>query len=475
MTARTVPVLLALAALALAGCSTTEETTIAFPVFTGKRVIYTADANADDATGFGDEVYVADTGSASLTVTRIDGGLPANAYADAPFTLGANGQLGYRVVEDPTDGCPAHYNLVDRAGGPIKTFFTGNCVHEIAVNAQADRVVVMATVGTSGTNLYLGDPTDLKTVYQLNAGSNAAPGTVTDFAIATGADVIFWSDASGIHSADLGQPLQTIIGTLLNADTTTQLFATSNGVSVVYAAVGDERYKSQPTAGGAATFLTNALAGGDLLDRSADGARLNSTGAMLLYVAAVGGVKQLWRVTLATPLGESRADDAVSSLLQAGQSFEFSPDGGSYAWIGDGGTGNTLFQATVAVPAFIALTSVTEEPTGTVHWTDGSTVAYISTDADAAIPAGSSAVRTVNTGSPLTSTLMGADEYGIFVIGDIATCSDGTLVYDIHWFQNANMHTALYAADPQTVGSAVPISPEILAAGDEIGDIACVD
>jgi hypothetical protein len=477
MNARSVrPLLLVLLGLGLAGCSTTEQFTVEFPTIVGKRVIYTADSNANVAGAFGDEVWVADTGSLSFTVTRIDAGITAPAYADAPFTLTTLGPMGYRVVEDPTDGCPSHYNLMPRLGGAISTFFSGQCVLGIGTNATYDRIVVMATVGTSGTNIYIGDPVNLSTVFQLNVGNTATPGTVTQFAIAPNADVLVWTDADGIHSADLGQVPDAIMGTLLNADQPSQLFLTSNGVSVVYTPVGDERYWVQPVAGGAATPLTNVLAGGDLLDRTADGARLNSTGSALLYAATIGGVDQLWGVTLASPLGEARTDAAASQLLQAGASFEFSPDGGSYAWIGDDGTGHAVFSATVNAPTnVLTLTPATEEPTGAVHWTDGSTIAYVSTDADFVTPIGASALRTVNTGTPLTTTLMGADESAGFFVGDVATCSDGTLAYGLSDFVFGTWVAAVYTANPQAAASEQRISPEIAALAPEIHAIACVD
>src|SRR5690349_15011577 len=83
--------------LGLAGCSTTEEENVEFPTFAGKRVMYVADSDGDDASLFGDEVFMADTGSLTQTVTPMgDAGSPS--YFDQPGLAGINGPLIVRVV-----------------------------------------------------------------------------------------------------------------------------------------------------------------------------------------------------------------------------------------------------------------------------------------------------------------------------------------------------------------------------------------
>lgn len=466
--------------LALAGCSTTEDT-VEFPTFTGKRVIYIADADGDDGSVSGDEAYVADTGSVTQTVTLIAGGLTLGHYGDQPGAAGSAGPFVFRIVRDALDGCPSDYGLLARAGGPVDTFFSTHCVHAYASNPVGDLLVVMATVGTTGTNLYAVDPSDLEVVHQINVGNTGFPGTVSLMAVSADGTTLFWVDATGVATADLTQPLTSInlsAQLLQVGDQPAALFPLHDGTAVVYARDDGEQFKLVQADGSGATNLTNVLGIGDLIGRDATSVRISSDDAQMLYEVAFSGVKQLNRVSLTGPLTESRADSAASALRQTDDySFEFSPDGASYAWSGnDGVNGSQVFASTVGAPGtIVALTPVGEEQIGALLWTDNSTVAYISSDADLVTPIGASALRTVNTATPGTTIVMGPNEGAGFFVGQFTTCTDGTLVFDLRYDDVDGTHTALFAADPLSVGSFVAISPEIIAPGDEIFDFACVD
>lgn len=468
--------------LALAGCSlSSEDDPITFPTITGKRVIYVADADGDDGSVSGDEAYVADTGSLTQTVTLIAGGLTLGHYGDQPGGLGSAGPFVFRIVRDPLDGCPSDYGVLARTGGPVETFFNTHCVHDYASNPAGTLMVVMATVGTTGTNLYAADPSDLSVVHQINVGNTGFPGTVSDMAVSADGTTLFWADATGVATADLTQPLASInlsAQLLAVGDEPTGLFPLHDGTAVVYARDIEEQFKLVFADGSGFTYLTTLLGVGDLLGRDPHSVRISSDDAQMLYEVSFSGVKQLNRVALASPLSETRADTAASSLRQTDDySFEFSPDGASYAWSGNDGTnGSQVFASTVAAPGtIVALTPVGEEQVGVLRWTDNSTVAYISSDADQITPVGASALRTVSTATPGTTLLMGLDETAGLFVGQFTTCADGTLVYDLRYDDVDGTHTALFTADPIAAGSFVQISPEIIAPGDEIFDFSCVD
>ena len=464
--------------LGLASCFDDTVATVDLPVFTGNRVIYIADTDGDDASISGDEVFVADTGSVSQTVTRM-GNAGAPAYFDLPDAIGTSGAFVVRLVSDPTDGCPSNYRLVPRAGGPVESIFGGECVYAYASNAAASRFVFIAKVGTTGTNLYVFDPADPAIVEQINVGNTGFPGTVSEMALSANGATLFWEDATGVAAADLTETLAQIrfsASLLVPGDQPTGLFPLADGTGVIYAHSGEEKFKLVLINNLGVFDLTNLLGGGDLLDRTADSVRLSSNGATLLYVATIGGVKQLLGLRVNSPFTEARADSAITQLLQSGYSFEFSPDGLSYAWLGDDGTGNTVFSATVNAPTnILTLTPVGEEPTGPIRWTDGATIAYISSDADLVTPVGASALRIVNTGSPLNTYTVSPNESQGYFVGTVDTCSDGTLVYDLRFDGLVGSTTALYTADPQSANSGFRISPEIVAPSDEIFAISCVD
>lgn len=461
--------------LVLAGCFGEDEATVEFPTFTGKRVIFVADSNGDDTSLFGDEAFVADTGSTTEEVTAV--GDAGGGYFDQAGLAGTGGPFMARVVEDPTDGCPSNYRMVPSTGGTVTTMFGNECVFAYASNLAGNKVVIMATIGQTGTNLYVFDPSDTEVIEQINVGNENFPGTVVDMAVSADGNSLFWEDATGVAYADLTATLDQIrfTASLIGpTDHPTGLYPLPNGTGVVYARDDVERYQLVLT-NGSEFFITNPLATGDELERNANGARLSANGATLLYAVNIGGVKQLWSLPISTAFAEARADTAATQMLQIGYSFEFSPDGLSYAWTGDDGTGPTVFTAAVNSPtSILTLTPATEEPTGQLHWADGSTVAYISTDADLVTPVGASALRTVNTGTPLMTVAVGPAEADGLVIGAVDVCSDGTLAFAMST-PGATTASALFSADPDIPGGAVQISPTITSTTAEVYQVNCVD
>jgi hypothetical protein len=471
---------LVIALLALAGCSTTEET-VTLPTFVGNKVIYIADEDGDDASSSGDEVYVGDTGSLTQTVTLALGGLALGHYGDQPGAVGTTGPFVFRVVRDAVDGCPSEYKTFPFAGGDVETFFNTHCVHAYASNPAGTRFIVMATFADTGTNLFAIDPADPETIHQINVGNAGFPGTVYDMVVSADGTTLFWADATGVATADLTATLTTINLTaslLAVGDQSTGLYALHNGFAVVYARDDEERFKMVFADGSGYTYLTNTLGVNDVIGREPQSVRISPDDTQMLYQVTFSGVKQLYRVPLAASLTEARADTAASSLRQTDDySFEFSPDSASYAWSGnDGVNGSQVFVSTVGAPGtIVTLTPVTQEQVGALIWTDNSTIAYISSDADEAAPIGAEALRTVNTATPGTTLLMGPAETDGFFVGDVTTCSDGTLVFDLRFEDVDGAHTALFAADPIVAGSAVRFTPEIIAPSDEIFGFTCVD
>lgn len=462
-------------AVVLAGCEDSPGyVELNAPV--GNRVVYVADANGDNASASGNEVYAADTGLNNPAATRVDGGISGMTLAVEPGAIGTTvGPLLFRAIDDPTDGCPARLRLVPREGGMVESLGSEtDCVHGYAINTIGSRTALMATPsgGAVGTQLYAMDTTDTSFAAQISAG---VVGTVTAFGISPDGNFAAYVDATGVHSVDLTGGIFADVETSLSADQPTRLFL-NNGF-VFYKRDGFESYIRYAHGDSfSSAVLTPALGAGDTIDPSAAGTALSPDASQFLYVATIGGQVQLWRVPVATAGGQVRADSAGSLLLQAGASFAWSKDSSTYAWTGDVGAGTQLFGATVAAPGtIVTLTATTEEPVGAIHWPDSASIAYASSDADQAVPIGYSALRTVNFTDPLNSIVLGPDETGGVFIGGITSCGDGDLVYESMTVDGTGTHTALFVATPTLPLTVKQFTPTITQAADELFEFRCVD
>ncbi len=474
--------LLVLCAIAACGGGDSDSVALLPPI--GKRVIYIADTNGSDNSFSGDEVWVADTGSTTQSVKRIDGGLTVAQYADYPFVIGSGSaaHLGFRVVGDELDNCPSRLVLVPTTGGARVRYDLG-CMHEVESASTTGMFAIRATIGDSPSALptiFTAQTSNSTTVFQVGPVPAIPPTTVNSFHISSDGSTLAYLADDGLWAA----PMATVgvVSVQVNTDLPLSMLLTPNGSAAIYVKPGETQYRLVPLNGGAPTLLTNALGGGDSLD---DIAKLSPDGTQLLYVAAIGGERQLWLVALGAPLGEQRVDSAASLLIQNASRFAFSPDSARFVWTGDptglpfviGASDGRLFGATVAAPTTtIALTpSATEEVRSELLWTDSDTIAYVSIGLDLPLPSAATALRTVRFSAPQATVVLSPDEAAGYNLPKFVACGDGTLVYQLTKIVNGVYETQLRRVTPMDGGNSVQITPMLSMPAQEIHEFVCVD
>lgn len=444
---------------------------VVIPAPIGHLVVFTADTDWSNTRNAADEVWVADTGSATKTIIRIDRGVAAGDHISRPFAVGATGHLGYWVTNQTTFN--DELRVLPRNGGATQTYLQDIYYYfKSRVNSTGQRLAVLNELNPTGPvfKVRLTDP-QFTTIVDVNEGR------AINIEFSGDGNVLYWQDrdANGTYSvisADVSGPLTTI-----NRLTATQSIGLNNnyemlpnrdGSAVVYSRVGFDGLWIAARDGSSDIRLTTQLTGGDVVFH----AEMSPGGNFVLYSLNPSGPvqSQLWFAPLAAPLSEQRVDSASVPNPWLGQGYvpyAISPDGARFAWVGDTGSGPQIFVANSVAPTVSAPITPSSYRVDQLSWIDATTIVYRSDGVQ---------LHTVSVNAPLVVVPHGAGGINS-IYTQYTTCSDGTLVYSVQdgfWYNPGNV-AKLMKATPLVPNSEVEIAPTIIDKQRPFSEIACVD